>query len=226
MFSFVILMMLLMGRHPYILYIYSSSYLINNITLRKCHPWAVGQAYIVLQQVASHRVPSGHCKEREKDHLTCCRSTREHHWPLWGITALSAQLRASGCVVRNLRAACSRGYWLQARVCSDASWAQGWSSCTSLPPWPYLSCAVTKTCPFLGSNLRLGSEPYTIREDPTGTSSGHCTLCRGVPSSMAHRIRVVRMPSSSDRQVSGKPAAIGEPQCPSFSPQLQYWFEQ
>ena len=94
-------------------------------------------------------------KERKKDHLTCCRSTREHHWPLWGITALSAQLRASGCVVRNLRAASSRGYWLQARVCSDASWAQGWSSCTSLPPWPYLSCAVTKTCPFLGSNLRL-----------------------------------------------------------------------
>ena len=26
--------------------------------------------------------------ERKKDHLTCCGSTREHHWPLWGITAL------------------------------------------------------------------------------------------------------------------------------------------
>ena len=24
-------------------------------------------------------------KKEKKDHLTCCRSTREHHWPLWGI---------------------------------------------------------------------------------------------------------------------------------------------
>ena len=32
-------------------------------------------------------------KERKKDRLTCCRLSREHHWPLWGITALSAQLR-------------------------------------------------------------------------------------------------------------------------------------
>ena len=32
-------------------------------------------------------------EERKKDRLTCCRLSREHHWPLWGITALSAQLR-------------------------------------------------------------------------------------------------------------------------------------
>ena len=51
--------------------------------------------------------------------------------------------RASGCVVRNLRAACCRSYRLPAWVCSNASWAQGWSSCTfRLPPWPYLACAV------------------------------------------------------------------------------------